>query len=869
MIFRKSYKFAFAAVLLLLSCISLHAQNHSIEGKVTGEDGARPIAGAVIMFLQDGKDGKYYCISGPDGAFELRLPEPPGSKDSLRVSILGYETKIISADVSGFIEITLEIKPMNIKQVVVSAPKVELFGDTVEFNVQGFAEQQDKNIEDVLKRMPGIKVDDSGDIYYNGEQIGNLYIEDMDVLGGRYTLLTKNISPEDVKSVQVIERHQPVKVLSGIMPGKKPAINLRLRESSKGKWIGSAALAGGYSSDTSALWNGNAFLMRIGRKWNSVNNIKTDNTGGDIRQELLGRSVYDRSYSPGGGGFISVGTSNAPLEGARVRFNTSAMGNTSNTWKLDDDWILNASLSYSFDRLKSDNSSSTVYFFENRADTVRESESAMTRAHFLHGRVEVQANKKEYYFRNVLSAMAEYKDAVQQVRGDFPNTQQAFLPFFEVDDDLSLVRRFGDLSVSVTSQNSFSLNDQRLEVLRDEGRQEQRVLVRDFNTDTWASATFNPVPGFSIGVKGGLDASVRSLESVLRLSGNASGLVDGKLDNDLVTGYVRPYVSPYFNYDSKHWELNVSLPLSWAYYWYVGAGRFIYSAMASAKYKIGPKWSVTLGGNAANTPLSIFSFYDGYIMSNYRNISKGAMNTSQNEIYAASLNVNFKDPVNMLYLSGGVSRSWNVYHVSSNRDFVGDYIVSATDFSRASGKGWNASLSGSMGVYGINGRAGFSLSYSNYSSDSMLQDGVRTPYLSQTVSFAPDFSGRLASWLRLSYRLAFSYNVFSLPGTATSDDRHDLYQSLGLNFTPAAGLDMELSAEHYYTTLDGGTAKHTVLADASVSYTFKGGVQVGLMARNILDNRLFAYSVFDALTSFSCQYAIRPFNIIASVSFRF
>ena len=240
--------------------------------------------------------------------------------------MLGYATVTLALvsdgnSVTDWRNIKVELQPqaLNIKEVVVRAPKVNLFGDTVEFNVQSFVEQQDKSISDVLKRMPGVEVREGGDIYYNGESIGNLYVEGMDLLGGRYSLLTKNLSAQDVKKVEIIEKHQPVKALKGITSGEKPAINLVLQDQARGKWVGSAALAGGVTSDPQALWDGNLFLMRVGRKWNSVNNIKTNNAGEDLSGDLRGMSLYDRSGSGGGDGFISVGTSEAPLGAGHQR----------------------------------------------------------------------------------------------------------------------------------------------------------------------------------------------------------------------------------------------------------------------------------------------------------------------------------------------------------------------------------------------------------------------------------------------------------------------------------------------------------------------------------------------------------------------
>ena len=89
-------------------------------------------------------------------------------------------------------------------------------GDTITYNARSFTDVGDKSLADILKRMPGIEVSKSWQVKYQGEAINKLYIDGVDMLGDRYGLATENISPRDVKSVDVMENHQPKKVLRDI-----------------------------------------------------------------------------------------------------------------------------------------------------------------------------------------------------------------------------------------------------------------------------------------------------------------------------------------------------------------------------------------------------------------------------------------------------------------------------------------------------------------------------------------------------------------------------------------------------------------------------------------------------------------------------
>lgn len=840
-----------------------------ISGTVRDKEGG-PLQSAVVLYVPAGQEGSEYAITDREGKFSLSLETFPAAGDSLRVSMLGYGTVNLVPETGTEMEILLSEEAMFIQEVVIKAPKVRLYGDTVEFNVQSFVEAQDKSLSDVLKRMPGVEVEDNGEISYNGESLGHLYVEGMDLLGGRYSLLTKNISARDVKSVEIIERHQPVKALTGIASGEKPAINLKLQERAKGKWVGSANLAGGVSSAPEALWDANLFLMRVGRKWQSVNNVKTNNTGKELKSELNGYGISGMTAGNRPSGFVSIGTGSAPLDADRVSFNQSAIINSSNNFKTEEDWKLNASVSYSFDRLESENSSATTYYFEDGESTVSEGNGAMTREHLLLGRFEAEANKTDFYFSNVLSAEAGYSDGFVSMTGEYPNRQKCTIPYWYVGDNLRYTKRTSLRAFTVYSSNRFARSNEGLAVIREDGVQNQDVRITDFGTDTYVSTDFKVSPKLFFGLKGGLEASVRSLQSLLEgVDTSALRLAGASFSNGLTAAFVRPYIVPSMEYSSRHWEFSLYAPVSYARYWFADADKFIYSTSGSVKYIPGPKLSFTVSGSASNSALDIHDFYTGYILQNYRYMRTGSTNTGQNESYSVSGRINYKDPINLFYIDGTVQKSWNVYATSSTQDFLGDYIVLGTETAMSKGTSWYANLSGSIGIYGINGKAGLSVSYTDFSTTSILQNGVRTPYLSRTVSISPSFEGSLAPWFGIDYRLSYSHYILSLSGTSVTEGKDRFNHTLELRLTPVKGLDITLSGEHYYTVLAEDYAKNTVLVDAAVSYRFKGGCELSLTARNLLDQRTYAYSVFSGLSSYSCEYLIRPFNIFAGFYFTF
>jgi len=186
--------------LLLSFCAQLHGQI-KIEGKITNHS-KTPLQGInVILSNKNQNNILTYTLTDKNGRYELICQS---NADSLQITLTGFEygktIRIIPAK-SQTIDFELETQQVVLKEVSVATPSIEDKGDTLSYLVAKFATENDKVIEDVLKKLPGIEVSESGQISFQGKPINKFYIENMDLLKGRYTLATKNISLKDVATV--------------------------------------------------------------------------------------------------------------------------------------------------------------------------------------------------------------------------------------------------------------------------------------------------------------------------------------------------------------------------------------------------------------------------------------------------------------------------------------------------------------------------------------------------------------------------------------------------------------------------------------------------------------------------------------------
>ena len=214
-------RFSFFILCVFLSLLSATAADPGeLRGTVVDADTNEPIIGCIV------KSKGVFCSTDKDGRFKIT---PKSEADSVSFRCMGYESRTLGTkdDLSC---VVLYPKVTQLNDVIVKAPDIYAKGDTLIFNVSQYADAKDNAIIDVIKRLPGIKVEDDGTIKYQGKPINKFYLDGNDFLGGQYGLATNNISYKDVASVEVMENHQPIKAREGIDFPEEAGRKMKLKE---------------------------------------------------------------------------------------------------------------------------------------------------------------------------------------------------------------------------------------------------------------------------------------------------------------------------------------------------------------------------------------------------------------------------------------------------------------------------------------------------------------------------------------------------------------------------------------------------------------------------------------------------------------
>ncbi len=555
----------FITYLLCLVVAASAVAQIDVNGLVIDKENKEPLAGAsVIVKGADGKIKKF-ASSKADGGFAMTMPSIINCR--LEVAMMGFARQSVPLDSVIFpLTVCMEPGATLLKEVAVRADRIREQGDTITYSVGSFAQQQDRSIGDVLKRMPGIDVANSGKIMYQGEDINKFYIEGSDLLGGKYGIAANGISHEDVGAVEVMENHQPMQVLSGISFSDKAAINLKLKKKAKATWTFHGDAGGGYSwQPDGAVWDGEFTAMAVMPGFQNITTFRTNNTGENL--SLSGADFFADRRQTGLGRYVGVGLPGVPsLSDRRTLFNRSLLVSTNSLWKFGRGEF-KANVDYSFNRVEAAAENITTYFLDEGNRIITENRSGTEHTHSLSGKFIYELNQKTAFINNTLQTNIDWDDVSLATTGSIPNGQSAKLPDYYVSNKFKMIKRFrGRHLVTFQSVNEWESLPQNLELKMENGESfRQHISDHAFYTHESAAYAFN-INGITLSLEGGIKGYLRSMDSQLPQMENLPEELPGLTENVVCTNYLTVYATPKLEYWVRRINLSLNLPVSYSHY---------------------------------------------------------------------------------------------------------------------------------------------------------------------------------------------------------------------------------------------------------------------------------------------------------------
>ncbi|MBO4840994.1 MAG: TonB-dependent receptor [Bacteroidaceae bacterium] len=787
---------------------------------------------------------------------------------------------------------------MQLEEVSVRAKKILQTGDTLSYLVGAYRQQEDRVIGDVLKRMPGIEVSENGSIKYNGKAIKKFYVEEMDLLRGRYGLATNNINAQDVAAVQVLENHQPVKMLQGKEFSDAVAINLKLKNSAKGTFAINTMLGSGvqqaHTIGSNPLWAAEVVPMYFAKTRQNITLYKSNNTGDDISKELT------EHYSSANGVNVHpfcpidvIFPSGSGLPQKRTFDNHSHILTFNHLEKKFKDTEVGLNIAYHNDCIRREGSSkSDIFLSENSQLLTHETMYSDTKVNNLNTQLHYTWNAENGFMADVLKFEVNWnRDNVDGILsseciGSTPvnygnnRVRQYFdRPQFSISNTFNTIRNIGKNTLNLHFSAGYAHRPNKLSIYIDSLLQGvSTVYTQDINS-RHISGRFNTSYGIHVSshfrFEYGVNASANLYGIVTDLDGFVPPSSFTQINNDL---WYNTYCVTFFqNYKYKSRDFDVTLGVPLELYAQTLDDRIRQDKHSYTHLLFFPSvsldWIVTrdiwanVGANYSKTMGNPGGIYSGFIMSNYRAFQRSYVDQlSETENYRANATLRYRNAIRALFAN--VSFYYN--HTKDNQiyDYSYDGATSVVQAVNRPTAAQTFSFSGecSKGFDFLRSTIRFFGNYSLSKGERLIASSLYL-YQSRSLNLGGSLSFSPCEWVGIIYGSGFSLSrSYIEEHRKKSASVRSNTQRLSMSFYPTKILTLTFSAEDNYNNLSAEN-RHAWFGDISAKLKLKR-YDLELQLNNIFDQRRYTRVNYNGLDIYAQTSQLRPRNAIVSVRYK-
>lgn len=897
-------------IILIFALVALtaSAQKTVIEGTVLDAQGKK--VDAYITVAPKGT-GIILGFADTDAKGHYKL-EFTSQADSMTVTAsglaIGNQVKIV-ANRSQRVDFRVREKTVQLKEVSVRAQKIRQNGDTLNYLVGAYQQQGDRVIGDVLKRMPGIEVSQSGGIKFNGKSISKFYVEDMDLLQGRYGLATNNINASDVATVQVLENHQPVKALQGKTLTDDVAINLKLKDSAKGTVAINTMLGGGIQQaggwhigsrpltddkiviGQNPLWTAEVVGMYFAKRRQNMTLYKGNNTGDDVSVELT--QHYSGINSVGLYPFCPTGAvmpSGSGLPQKRTFDNHSHILTMNHLEKVFKDSEIGINVAYHNDRIRREGSSVGDQFISDDSRLLTsETMTSETKINNLNIQARYNWNASNGFLANVLKFDTNWNS--DRVDGLFSSERTGAAPVnygndrvrqhfdrpqLSVSNTFNTIRNLGKNTFDLHFSAGYSQRPNTLTVGIDSLLQGTSTAYQQDVTSHHIVGDFHTNYDFRFGAFT-LNYGVVAHASLHGIETDLNGFDTGNYSsrNDLWYNTYELVLGQHYKYEKGRWRLSLGCPLN--LYTQTLDDRIRDDCHSYVHLLVTPTfsvnyewrdWTANANANYSKTVGDPGGIYSGYIMNNYRSFQRSYVEQlSETDRMGASAGIGYRSALTATFFRINGSYS----HTRDNQIYGTVYqgatsVVQAVD-QRTEADSYSLSFDGSKGFDWLQSTLRTFGGY-GYSTSERLIGGTVYPFHSRSISVGAGGTITPLPWLNFVLSSGYSWNISQTNGNSDklAQTVRSATQRLKVNVYVTKQLTLAATVEDNYNNLTAEN-RHAWFGDATAKLKLKH-IDLELKLNNLFDQRQYTRVNYSGLDIYTQTSQLRPRNIVASVRFK-
>jgi len=822
-----------------------------------------------------------FATTGADGRFTISCKT---ESSTLTITVAGFNiartTQTIKAH-SQNVNILVEYREIRLKEIVVKTKPIKRTGDTLTYYVSQFADSLDHSIGDVLKKMPGISVDKIGGIKYQGKAIKKFYIEGLDMMGSRYGVATNNVRSKDIATVEIYENHQPIRILKDLSFSESAAINLKLKDKSKGALIATMQLGGGYKP---LMWDEALTAMLFTSSYQMLVTAKSNNSGHDVVSELSEQYGESAQLSP----YIGVYAPSTPdVDMERYMDNTTHAVSINNLFKLSKYNTLSINGIYCYDRQTFKDSSTTVFYMPSTDPLkINESTTLTRKTNYAEVRLKYTGNN-DTYLEEALTIEAEWNDSRGSVHtlGDVINQRFDMTPNLSLKNVFSTAKSYKKfVTLGFNSNTSISSLPASLIISpaiytaifgydqTEDAEALQTMTNRAFHTNNFVYSYFRITPGLELNVNMGFSADYQKMESSLGLT--LSEQHPDSLCNDI--NYNRWGINGKVGLRYKYRILNLFGFVDMDYASIIVQDNIRHTNSSQSRPFFCPvlEMDLRLTTNLKMIFKSLYSEdygsitdkYSGYIMTDYRRISSRDGAIGENRRQDHNVELKYSNALSAFFASGEAGYWHKKSNLMYGTSFNGmlSHIESYNQDNISQGYRINGRISkffdGIATTLELNG------GYEHFWMDVLRQGSVIN---TNTASISAGFKW-ITKWGRkvnTRYNASYVYSKTGYSDNSTSiSPINSLHQRLSVDYSLIPGLVFNLTGEHYFNSAILSGSRHIPFLDAALTFKTKK-IEYMLEGRNLLGTRTYNNKFTSDATDFEYSYLLRPTSVMFKIKF--
>ena len=819
---------------LLFAC---HTQAQTIRGQVTDSLTREPLPGATVT-LHRGMETSFldYAITDAEGRFTFKRSETKNL--NINVTYLGYRKKTVPVIEGKDMLLKLLPDAITLKEVTIKSGRISLRQDTIKYDLARFASSKDNNVKDILKKLPGIDVDEnSGEISYQGKAISHFYVEGMDVTGGSYNQVNENLKADAVESAEIIEHHQPIRSLRNKVPTENIALNLKLKPEARSKWIWNTQAGIGYGDE--AIYNARLNAIQLAKSKQGLYTYKADHSGKDLTselQQLTSNDVHQPDEVPS---LVNTPSFSMPLDKQRLLDNDTHLLSLNRIYRKDEIKQNRFSFRYLHDEQRRTQGSEETYHYLSDTIHTTDNQDHRMQTDLLRADWDYERNGEESFTRNILTFQGKHAEILSQMSGDFDLTQRIRTDKIEAENRFNTIHNKENHTWGIRSYLHYTYQPSTLKF----ADVAQNINLHQAYTDNQLYY-LRKKNGFGIELTAGLNGRLTLLNKT----------------TDFKAHRMQLYARPSLSWEKSEFRIAFTPSMTWEHHPNQKENRGYFNPQLYIRHRLSSRWSIQASAALQHRSENPEAYYPTPYYRNYRTLvhMKKELGKTQSQSYM--LYTEYKRPVKEFF--------WTLMlnHFNIRQDYLMHTEYQDNQFKLTSlehphrTENYQARSLISKGFYSWNLKASLEAVY-QYGKGLQAGQGIVQPYENHWLSLKPKLNWNPTHWLTASYQAEIGCSrTMSLPTL------WEVQQKLSLSIGNDTW-NLNLNGEHYRNELSPNEYKETWLADIGLQYnTGKWHWTAGLT--NLFNQKEYRQTTYSDIRSHASWMKIRPREMMVSVQYQ-